>query len=85
MRCDPDPWAAFNLEQQENITFVSVYVPGFLFLEGKILRVSAIPMEAALSLNCAMELMRSDRSQARLPNRFLLSSPLDINLQDGVF
>lgn len=85
---DLDPWAAFNLKQRGNITFPLIYILGFLLLGRRDINCvcfDAILIQLALYLNCEMKLMQRDRSQARLPNSFLLSSPLHINLRDGMF
>lgn len=85
---DLDPWAALNLKQHENVTFFSIYTLCFLLLRRQNINYvcfDATLIQLALYLNCEMKLMQRDGSQARLPNSFLLSSTLHINLQDGMF
>jgi len=69
-RCDPDPWAAFNLRQRENIAFFSARVLGFLPLRRRSMNsvcFAAALIRLALCLSREMKLMRGESGRARLP------------------
>lgn len=85
---DRDPRAAFNLEPRENVTRSSLTFPGFLLLGRQTVTFicfDAVWIPLSLYPSCTMKLMRRDRRHAQLPNGFLLSHPLRVNLQDGLF